>query len=261
MHSPGSGIRIRLSPARKMAVELLHHACKVPTVPVARVMNLNEVSGWRSQVSQPPSWTTLFIRAYGIVCKHHNELRRAFIPWLTPHLYEHPHSVCALIVEREWQNEPILLGAKIRAPEETTLHAIGQHIRRYKESPLREIGDFRQALRIGSLPGFLRRFVFWQTLYLSGAKRAKRFGTFMVSSYGSLGAEQTHPLAPFTTLLTFGPISTHGDVVVKVIYDHRVMDGRTVARALHHLDEVLHDEIVTELRGAAEPKPKPAQAA
>jgi hypothetical protein len=116
-------------------------------------------------------------------------------------------------------------------------------------------------MRLGRLPGFLRRFVFWQTLYLSGAKRATRFGTFMVSSYGSLGAEQIHPLAPFTTLLTFGPISSTGEVVVKVIYDHRVMDGRTVARALCSLDEVLHNEIVAELRSSTVQNSNSAHAA
>jgi hypothetical protein len=166
-------------------------------------------------------------------------------------LYEHPHSVCALVVEREWQDETVLLGAKIRAPEEMPIEQIHQHIRRLKEAPVWEISDFRQALRIGRLPWLLRRFTFWQTLYLSGFKRAKRFGTFMVSSYGSLGAEQLHPLSPHTSLFTFGPISPSGEVVVKVIYDHRVMDGRCVARCLSDLEKVLHTEILAELRSLA----------
>jgi pyruvate/2-oxoglutarate dehydrogenase complex dihydrolipoamide acyltransferase (E2) component len=85
-------------------------------------------------------------------------------------------------------------------------------------------------------------------LYFSGVKRAKRFGTFMVSSYGSLGAEQLHPLSFHTTLLTFGPIAPEGNVVVKLVYDHRVMDGRTVASCLADLDEVLHTAVLEELR-------------
>jgi hypothetical protein len=70
----------------------------------------------------------------------------------------------------------------------------------------------------------------------------------MVSSYGSLGAEQLHPIAPYTTLLTFGPVSPAGDVVVKLIYDHRVMDGRLVARCLGHLEHVFHTQILDELK-------------
>ncbi len=238
---------VPLSPARRMAIELLRHAACVPTVPVARTMNLARLSQARERLAARPSWTALFIRAYGLVSQRFPELRRVYIPWPYPHLYEHPHSVCALVVEREWEGEAILLGAKLRAPETMAIDSLHRSIRRYKESPLLEIGDFRQALRVGRLPGLLRRFVFWQTLYLSGFKRAKRFGTFMVSSYGSLGAEQIHPLAPFTTLLTFGPLNAVGEMVVKVIYDHRVMDGRTVARALLALEETCHAEVLEEL--------------
>jgi hypothetical protein len=104
------------------------------------------------------------------------------------------------------------------------------------------------ALRSGRLPGWLRRFLYWITLSWSGRTRAKRLGTFMVSSYGSLGAEQLHPISPYTTLLTFGPISAAGDVVVKLIYDHRVLDGRLIARCLAHLETIFHTTILDELR-------------
>ena len=69
----------------------------------------------------------------------------------------------------------------------------------------------------------------------------------MVSSYGSLGAEQLHPLTPLTTLLTFGPISPAGEVVVKLIYDHRVLDGRRIASCLAELEHVLQTEVLKEL--------------
>jgi pyruvate/2-oxoglutarate dehydrogenase complex dihydrolipoamide acyltransferase (E2) component len=37
-------------------------------------------------------------------------------------------------------------------------------------------------------------------------------------------------------------------VNVRIIYDHRVMDGADVARALIRLEEVLNGEIVDELK-------------
>ena len=40
-----------------------------------------------------------------------------------------------------------------------------------------------------------------------------------------------------------------GDVDVRVVYDHRVLDGATVARALGRLEEVLTGPIVEELHG------------
>jgi hypothetical protein len=57
-----------------------------------------------------------------------------------------------------------------------------------------------------------------------------------------------HPLTPLTSYLTFGPISTGGDVTVKLIYDHRVMDDRTVARAMAALEETLDTELTAEVR-------------
>jgi hypothetical protein len=248
MSDSAKGTNRKLSPARKMVIEMLHHARKVPSVPVARSINVAVIAEARKQAHIVPSWTTVFIRAYGLVARERSEFRRALIPWPYPHLYEHPHSVCALVIEREWEGETVLLGAKIRAPEEMALETIEGHIRRLKETPVWEISDFRQALRIGKLPAFLRRFTFWQSLYLSGAKRAKRMGTFMVSSYGSLGSEQLHPLTFHTSLFTFGPVSPAGNVVVKIVYDHRVMDGRYVARALEALEKILHSEILMELR-------------
>src|SRR5262249_23944394 len=146
--------------------------------------------------------------------------------------------------ERAWQGEQVVLAAKIRAPENSTLAALDGHLRYFKEAPVLEVSSFRQLLRLGRLPGFIRRFTFWHSLYLSGFKRAKRLGTFMISSLGSLDVEQHHPLTPLTTYFTFGPISPEGEVTAKIIYDHRVLHGRCVARCLQTLDEVLRTTLL-----------------
>ena len=88
-------------------------------------------------------------------------------------------------------------------------------------------------------------------LYTSGRRRAKHLGTFGVSVYSALGAESLHPLSPLTSTLNYGPIQPDGRVAVRIIYDHRVMDGSTVARALACLQDVLSGEMLAELRGAA----------
>jgi hypothetical protein len=242
------GTWVPLSPARKMVIEMLRHARRVPSIPVAKTINVKPIAEARRQIEPVPGWTALFMRAYGLMTRDYPELRRALIPWPYPHLYEHPHSIGGVVVERQWQGERVLLASKIRAPEEMPIDVLDGHVRRFKESPVWEIGDYRQALRVGRLPGFLRRFTFWHSLYLSGAIRAKRFGTFLVSSYGSLGAEQLHPLTFHTSLFTFGPISSTGDVVIKIVYDHRVLDGACVARCLGELEQILHTAIINELR-------------
>jgi hypothetical protein len=214
-------------------------------------MNVGQLAALRRKLSDPPSWTALFLRAFGLTAKRFPELRRAYIRWPFAHLYEHPYSIGAVIVERDLGGETALLAAKVRAPEANPLERIQRHLRRFKEAPVHNVSHFRQLLRLARLPWLLRRFFFWQSLAWSGSRRAKRFGTFMVSSYGNLGAEQIHPLTPLTTLLTFGPISATGGVVAKVVYDHRVMDGRTVARALGELERILQEDLPQEVEQAA----------
>ena len=53
----------------------------------------------------------------------------------------------------------------------------------------------------------------------------------MVSSLGQFGVEQVFSPMCLTSYLTFGPVAANGDVTVRVVYDHRAMDGREMARA------------------------------
>jgi hypothetical protein len=244
------GVWLPLTPARKLVLEAMHHARKVPSLPDSRNINVAPLAEARRSAESPPSWMTIFMRAYCLTALRHPELRRAFIPWPRPHLYEHPQSEGVILVEREWQGETIVLAARIRAPESRTLADIDGRLRYFQEAPVLEVNYFRQLLRLGRLPGFVRRFTFWHSLYLSGFVRAKRMGTFSISSLGSLGAEQHHPITPLTSYFTFGPIAPGGDVTAKIIYDHRVLDARCAARCLQTLDEVLHTTLLAELRGA-----------
>jgi hypothetical protein len=236
-----------LSPARKFVTDMLHFAKQVPSIPVARTMNVAAAAAARAACPDRPSWTALFMKAYGIVCQRHPQLRWALVSWPWEHIYEHPLSVCGAVIEREHCGEHILLGVQIRAPENKALNEIDEYLNRVKQTPIGEIGYYRRVFFIARLPKWLRRFMWWQTLHLSGYKRAKRLGTFGLSSYGRLGAEQIHPLGPLTTLLTFGPISSNGDVVVKIVYDHRVLDGADVARWLVEMEQVLQAELIAEM--------------
>ena len=94
----------------------------------------------------------------------------------------------------------------------------------------------------------MRRLAWWVGLNVSGRKRAHYFGTFGVSVYAGLGAASLHPLSPLTTTLNYGVIAADGTVDVRLIYDHRVLDGATVARALQDLERALTGEVLTELR-------------
>ena len=80
----------------------------------------------------------------------------------------------------------------------------------------------------------------WWICLNIGRQRGNYFGTFGVSVYSALNAELLHPLSPLTSLLNYGVMSSDGVLDVRIIYDHRVMNGATVARALTRLEEILN---------------------
>ncbi|HEX4610849.1 MAG TPA: hypothetical protein VH092_21850, partial [Urbifossiella sp.] len=113
-----------------------------------------------------------------------------------------------------------------------------------------EVKPFRELLQLAGLPGPVRRAALWLGLNLPRVRGGK-FGTFALSVYSALGAESLHPISPLTTTLTYGVIGPDGRVDVRLVYDHRVLDGATAARALAALEAELAGPIQTELRGMA----------
>jgi len=189
------------------------------------------------------------MKAYALVGAEHAPLRRQLLEFPWPRLYEHPWMNCAMAVERIYQGEEGVFVGIFRAPDQQSLAQLQQAVTWYKTETIEKIGFYRMELRFSDAPTPIRRFLWWGALNISGFKRCKRFGTFGLSSYGSLGAEQLHPISPLTTTLTYGPIDpATGRVTVKLIYDHRVLDGAYVARRLRDIEEVLHGAILAELR-------------
>jgi hypothetical protein len=240
------GKAIALSVPRRFVGDILHFARQIPTVPVQRQMNLHAVLDRREVLTNRPGWVAIFTKAYALVAEEMPELRRAYVklPW--PHLYEYPESVAAVAVERSYEGEPAVFIGRIRNPASLSLTELSAAIRALSESPIDQIKDFRRAIHLSRWPGLIRRPIWWLGLNLA-RQRANKFGTFSVSVYSSLGAESLHPLSPLTTTLNYGVIAPDGKVDVRIIYDHRVLDGSVVARALARLESVLQGPIVDEL--------------
>jgi hypothetical protein len=243
-----TGRNLALSPPRRFICDLLHFARQVPSVPVERRMNLAALVAARRAAQPRPSWAVIFMKAYGFVAAARPELRRAYLPYPWPHFYEHPCNVASIAVERRYADEDAVFFGHIRRPEERGLLDLDRELRRFKEADLQKIGSFRNALRMSRLPHAVRRFAWWVGLKWWGRKRAHYFGTFGLSVYAGLGAASLHPLSPVTSVINYGPIDEAGTVDVRIVYDHRVLDGANVARALEHLERVLNNEIVAELR-------------
>src|SRR5262245_52615315 len=83
------GRSLALSVPRRCVIDLMHFARRVPSVPVQRRMDLARLVEARTKASpNAPSWVALFTRGYARVCEEFAELRRAFLSFPTPRLYE-----------------------------------------------------------------------------------------------------------------------------------------------------------------------------
>jgi hypothetical protein len=245
------GRRIALSRARRLVIDFLHFAAGIPTVPVQRRINLQPVIEARAALADRPAWTAIMVKAFALVSAEVPELRRAYCKFPWPHLYEVPAPVASVVVERDYEGEKALLIGRIKDPAALPLPELTRRVRALNETPVDDVKDFSRALRMTRFPRPVRRALWWLGLNW-GRQRARHFGTFGISVYSALGAESLHPLSPLTTILNYGVFSPTGEVDLRVIYDHRVMDGATVARALARMEEVLTGPIVAELRALGE---------
>jgi hypothetical protein len=244
------GKSIKLSLSRRLTCDFLSAARAAPTVPVRRHMRLAEVVGARAASFQRPSWQAIFIKGYARVAAQIPELRRAYVKFPWPHLYEYPISVASVVVERDFNGENALFMGNVRNPAALPLGEIHRIIRGLQEDPIEECKDFQRSIRLGRLPWPIRQLLWWFGLNI-GRHRGNYFGTFAVSVYSALGAESLHPLTPATTTLHYGVIAPGGGVDVGLVYDHRVLDGTTVARALALLESELLGSVCAELRASA----------
>lgn len=218
----------------------------IPRVTVQRQMNLAPLLQARAQQPRRPSWTALFLKGYGLLSQEVPELRRAYVklPW--PHFYEYPLSIASVAHEREHDGERIVLLGTIKGPERRAISELQALIETARTRPIATIKEFRRALKFAHLPGVVRWAIMWLGLNIA-RRRARHFGTFQFSVYSGLGAESLNPLTPLTTLLNYGPIAEDGTVTVRILYDHRVMDGANVARALERFEAILNGAVAAEV--------------
>lgn len=253
------GRTIKLSAARRLVGDLMRFSIGVPRVTVQRQMNLGPLQ--RARLAQPsrPSWTVLFLKGYALLSRETPDLRRAYIKFPRAQLYEYPESVASIAHEREYGGERVVLLSSIKAPERRPIAELEALIQAARSRPVLEIKEFRRALKFARAPAPLRWLLMWLGLNI-GRQRARRFGTFQLSVYSGLGAESLNPLSPLTTLFNYGPISADGSVTVRIHYDHRVMDGANVARALERFEKILNGEVASEVKSIAPLAPQGAAA-
>jgi hypothetical protein len=241
-----NGRRFAIPISRRLSWDLLTFHRSVPLCAHDRHMNLSVLAKARSGASVRISWPAVFLKAYGLVAQETPELRQTWYRWPWNHLYQHPHSVGSITVHRPIGDQAWLFWGQIPAPESLSLQEIQQRINRFAEGDAKSV--FKRQYQLAHVPTLLRRAIWWWNLNVAAKSRAKRLGTFFLSTLAGRGAEIQLPPSIHTGCLTFGPLDEVGNCRVTLAYDHRVMDGVLVADCLKHLEAELNGPVTEELR-------------
>ncbi len=256
-----SGKTIRITPFRRMVIDLMSLSMKVPTVTADRRMNLGPLVAARQLCAPRPTWTALFTKAYAIVGAREPLLRRCYMSFPRARFYENAKNIATLNIRRQVHDESIVLHAHVRSPENRSLVEIDQIVHYFMETPVEEISSYRRVERLSHIPGPLRRLVMWASLNMFGRRRCHNFGTFGLTSIAGQGAGLLNLVPLLTTTLHYGLMDEKGSLDVRLAFDHRVLDGAIAAESLVRLEETLLGEVLAEVRSLANAKKLPALAA
>ncbi|MCY2974394.1 MAG: hypothetical protein NTW52_06965 [Planctomycetota bacterium] len=235
---------------RRLILDVCRTSLRVPSFPIDRLMQLNRVvearNAHNAKNENRIGWVAIFLRSYAIVCQEIPELRSLYfcMPW--PRLYEHPHTVASITIHRpDDQGVERLIWARISNCETSSLSDIQRQMNDAVHNPLREV--FRDGLRLERLPSCIRRLSWWLGMNWKPRQRAKKIGTFSVSTLaGEDVSNYGHPLV-VTTSLSYTRCNDKGECMVTLISDHRVLDGMLAARSLKRLEEVMNTIVIREL--------------
>jgi hypothetical protein len=142
-----------------------------------------------------------------------------------------------------------VLYAIIEHPETQTLRAIDAELQEHQSGPVEALPSYRNAVRLSWVPWPLRHIVWWLGLNMSGWLRCWHFGTFGLTSLGAQGAGMVKLVPILTATLHYGLFEGDGGLLVRLSFDHRVMDGVAAAEALVELERSLLGEVLDECLG------------
>ena len=243
------GKSLPLNISRKFLIDLFWIARRVPMSVIAGNIRIGPLIEARNTCENRPPYTVIFAKALAQVAADMPELRRNYIRYPRPHLFETFESSVSIMIERELDGEMSVIPILLKSPRTQSLGALAREMNAAKTHPQNEVRHISRLLKITRLPLPLRRML-WLAAYQSGRQRSNYFGSFAISALGVEGAMVTYPLSPVTTCLTYGPFGADGSVDVRISFDHRVYDGSTVARTITALERILNSQMVGELKSA-----------
>lgn len=242
------GKRLKLKPSRRFIVDYLHFCKQVPSQPISRICNVENLVALRKKSPQRIGWASIMLKAIATLAESEPELRHSFMKWPWGHLYLHPHQIGYVAVSRNVEEEKLLVFHRIEKPESRSLIEIQESINRAQTQPIEENRLFQFRRKFCRLPWIMRGLVWWFALNLSGSVKTGLTGTVGITSVSLCDATSIHPPTLGNLVITYGPVQSDGSVRITFVYDHRVLDGLTVAEHMQKLEAILNDVISEELR-------------
>jgi hypothetical protein len=250
------GIYHALAPGRRWMCDLVALSRTIPIAALEHRLYLKPVIAAREASPKPhPSWVALFLKALSLVAHRRAVLRRGYFNFPWPRMYVHPENVAAITVEREWADEHSIFFDMLPRPETMGLTELHHYLRRLKTEPVESIPSFRRLIQGNLAPMPIRRLI-WRWLYsFSGPRRARFMGTFAINGGTRFPIRPVTTTGAIGTTLYFGLFNDDGSTDVCLTFDHRVMDGGEVIRALCELESVLNTDMVLELNALRDSTP------
>lgn len=253
------GKRIKLSNGRRLVVDVIEMARKMPTAGLGGDYDISLVNRFRRLTRPKIAWNVLYMKAYAAVGAATPALRQSYAGFPWGHLYEHDTNVCMMTIAREHQGEERLFFARFNQPDQQSLVELQTLYDHYRFDPVEDIKQFRHQINFAKCPQLVRRFAWWTLFNVWPKKRASHMGTFGMSFSGYKGAYGDKHLGPNTTTLGVDPLPRNGQARTLLTFDHRVMDGTPVTKVLTDVHRILKTAIRVELAAMAGVDPETGQ--
>jgi hypothetical protein len=244
------GRYVRLSLARRMIGDFLRLSRPIPLAHGERRADLRPLREAVAGCRPRPNWLPIFFKAYAVVAAARPALRRVYVPYPWPRLYEHPENVGSVVISRQLHGDDALFYLPISTPEKRPLAELDAKLKDARYRPFGEVPAFRRQLRLARLPGPVRRLAYHLGMDWMGRERVRHLGTFGMSVLASMGIANISTWVPWTTMIHYTPFADDGSVFLRIAIDHRVLDGLEVAYALREMEEVLNGPVADEVRAA-----------
>lgn len=241
------GRTFRLPPARRATQDLLRYWKSVPAVTQHRRLHIPRLAAERAAAARRISWPVLFMKGHALVAAETPQLRRLFLRWPYPRLYEHPTSACRMTISREVDGEDTVLLSRTFDVETRALASLDDEIRTLATAPIEESDLLTRQVNMARIPGLLRRFGWFFVANARGPLRTNFLGTFLLTTVSKYGGVSLNAPVISNNTLSFGPVDADGFVDVYLTYDHRVYDGAINAQAMALLEAKLEGPICDEL--------------